>query len=470
MSDQRRPWVHDTNAALVTDLYELTMLQAYFAEDMRDEAVFDLFMRRLPDCRNYLLAAGLNDVLHYLEHVQFDADAIAYLRSLGTFRDDFLDWLRDFRFTGDIRAVPEGTPVFANEPIVQVIAPIAEAQVIETFLLNQIQFQTMMASKASRIVHAADGRPVVDFGLRRMHGTDAGVKAARAFHIAGVSATSNLFAGRVYGIPVSGTMAHSYIEAHHDEAEAFDVFAELYPDTVLLVDTYDTIAGIRKVIDLVKQPGSAMTVKAIRLDSGDLGELAKQSRQLLDDAGLNDIGIFVSGGLDEYKIRELLADDAPITGFGVGSAMGVSEDAPVLDSAYKLCGYAGEGRMKLSPNKRNLPGRKQLYRAGEGTDAAHDVIARDDEQIDGRPLLVKVMENGRRTEAGCDTLDAARDRARKELFALPRHLLELAPADPPYRVEISPQMARDRDALLDELRQQTQQADATSHRTTRAHE
>lgn len=450
------------------------MLQAYFAEGMHEQAVFDLFMRRLPDCRNYLIAAGLDDVLAYLETVRFDDDAIAYLHSLGKFSDDFLTWLREFRFTGDVYAVPEGTPIFANEPILEVVAPIAEAQLVETFLLNQIQHQTMMASKASRIVAAADGRNVVDFGLRRMHGTDAGVKAARAFHIAGVSATSNVFAGRAYNIPVSGTMAHSYIESHDDELEAFRAFAAIYPDTVLLVDTYDTIEGVKKVIELMKNPqspGMAIPgrshahprISAIRLDSGDLGELAKQSRKLLDDAGLHDIGIFVSGGLDEYKIRDLLAGDptsegAPITGFGVGSAMGVSEDAPVLDSAYKLCGYAGEGRMKLSPNKSNLPGRKQLFRVAEGTDNAYDVIARHDESIDGRPLLAQVMKDGRRTAAGLDTLDVARNRAADELSRLPARLREFDPADPPYRVEISPQLQRDRSELARELKQPTQRA------------
>src|SRR5919106_5077609 len=265
---------------LVTDLYELTMLQAYFEQDLRDTAVFSLFVRRLPARRNYLLACGLDDVLTFLEAARFDGPALAYLRTLGRFTDRFLRSLEQFRFTGHVHAVPEGTPVFENEPILEIVAPIAEAQLVETFVMNQVHLQTMLASKAIRIVEAAHGRQVVDFGLRRMHGIDAGLKAARAFHIAGVHATSNVAGGQVYGVTVAGTMAHSYIQAYGDEAEAFRRFADVHPDTVLLVDTYDTLAAVRKVAQLARERDRGLRVGAIRLDSGNLGELAVDARRI----------------------------------------------------------------------------------------------------------------------------------------------------------------------------------------------
>ncbi len=330
------PWIDDSNVALFTDLYELTMMQAYVAEGMREPATFGLFVRRMPANRNYLLACGLAEALRYLETVRFTPDCIAYLRSVGQFSASFLDWLADYRFSGDVHAVPEGTPVFANEPILEITAPIAEAQLIETFVMNQVHLQTLLASKAARAVTAAAARTVVDFGARRMHGTDAALKAARAFHIAGVAATSNVAAGAVYGVPITGTMAHSFVQACADESAAFAAFARVFPETVLLVDTYDTLAGIGHVIELARSLGAGFRVRAIRLDSGDLPALAHQSRTMLDDAGLSDLGIFASGGLDEYKIGELMAQDAPIDGFGVGTAMGVSEDVPGLDIAYKL--------------------------------------------------------------------------------------------------------------------------------------
>jgi nicotinate phosphoribosyltransferase len=444
-------WISDDNAAMLTDLYELTMIQAYYHEDLHGEAVFDLFSRRLPSSRNYLIACGLDDALRYLELIRFTNESIAYLESTGKFTTNFLKWLKDLRFTGDVYAVPEGTPVFANEPIVQVVAPIAEAQLAETFLINQVQLQTMLASKASRIVHAASGRTVVDFGLRRAQGTDAGMKAARAFYVAGVDATSNVLAGQVYDIPIAGTMAHSYIEAHDDEYEAFRAFAEFYPETTLLVDTYDTLEGVRKVIELAREMGENFAVKAVRLDSGDLDELSKQTRRLLDEAGLESVGIFVSGGLDERIMAGLLADGAPINGFGIGSAMAVSQDAPALDSAYKLASYAGEGRMKLSPHKSTLPGRKQVYRMNEGTEEAHDVIGRVDEAVDGRPLLVPVMRGGQRLDAWRVELHEAREHCRRQVEMLPSSLRRLEPADPPYRVEVSAGLREDAERLKQRL-------------------
>ncbi|ARA93670.1 nicotinate phosphoribosyltransferase [Rhodothermaceae bacterium RA] len=428
-------WMRPDQTALFTDLYQLTMLQAYVREGMHEEAVFDLFVRRLKH-RNYLLACGLDTVLEFLETLRFSDEALGYLASLDLFRPDFLDFLADFRFTGSVYALREGTPFFPDEPVLEVVAPIGQAQLVETFLLNQITFQTGIASKASRVVHAAQGRPVADFGMRRMHGVDAPLKAARAYYIAGIASTSNLLAGHLYGLKVTGTMAHSYIEAHDHEADAFRAFAELYPGTTLLVDTYDTLDGVRRVVDLVRTHG--LRVGAIRLDSGDLDTLARQARQILDEAGLADVRIFASGSLDEHRIARLLAQGIPIDAFGVGTRMGTMADAPYLDTAYKLSAYAGTPRMKLSAQKSNLPGRKQVYRLRDASGlAVQDVIATADEAHEGEPLLECVMRDGVRTEAGRRSLDEARAHAQDELQRLPERLRALDPADPPYPVVLS---------------------------------
>jgi nicotinate phosphoribosyltransferase len=430
------------NLALFTDLYELKMLQAYVEEGMTEDAVFSLFIRRLPGNRNFLLVCGLETVLDYLENLFFTDEEIGFLGSLGYFSDRFLAWLHDFAFRGDVYAMPEGTPLFPNEPILEVKAPLPEAQLVETFILNQIHMQTLLASKAQRVVTVAEGRPVIDFGARRMHGTDTALKGARAFYIAGVAATSNVLAGRLYGIPVAGTMAHSYIQAHEDEASAFRSFAQLYPDTILLVDTYDTLNGVRNVIDLAKFLGKRFHVNAVRLDSGDLLTLSKEARRLLDDANLNKLQIFASGGLDEYTIAELLSSGAPIDGFGVGTNMGVSIDAPDVDIAYKLCEYAGKGRLKLSIGKPVLPGRKQVFRIPEGDSDVRDIIARSDEDLPGRPLLSAVMRKGRRLSADIVSLESLREYAREQISRLPDHIRAIVPADNPYPVEISRALSR----------------------------
>ena len=432
--------------ALLTDFYQLTMLQAYFEERMQDTAVFSLFIRRLPERRNYLLACGLDDVLSYLETLHFDDEALGYLRSLGRFSDRFLEHLARFRFTGDVYAVAEGTPIFPHEPVLEVVAPVGEAQLIETFVINQIQLQTMLASKAARVVEAAQGRRVVDFGLRRIHGLDAGMKAARAFHIAGVHATSNVAAGQVYGLELSGTMAHSYVQAHEDEYDAFRAFAHLYGDTVLLVDTYDTLAAVDKIVKLAREMGPAFRVSAIRLDSGDLVELAFGARRRLDAAGLAQVTIFASGSLNEDEVARIVAAGAPIDGFGVGTEMGVSRDAPSLEIIYKLVEYAGQGRLKLSPGKSILPGRKQIYRVEEDGIATHDLLASHDEPAIGRPLLEPVMRAGVRTSARI-SLDRARAHARAELDRLPAKIRALDPTPASYQVQISERLSRARDAL-----------------------
>lgn len=445
------PWVDDDNALLLTDRYELAMLQAYHAEGMRGRAVFSLFVRRLPESRNFLLACGLDSVLRFLERLHLAEDDVGHLRRSG-FDAGFVDALAYLRFTGDVRAVPEGTPVFAGEPILEIEAPLAEAQLVETFVLNQVHVQTLLASKAVRVRAAAGERSVVDFGLRRMQGADAGLKSARAFYVAGIDATSNELAGKLYGVPVRGTMAHSYVQVHGSELDAFRAFAATFPEGILLVDTYDTLEGVRNVVRLAEELGDRFRLRGIRLDSGDLASLAGAARRILDTAGLQDVGIFASGSLDEWKIRDLVDAGAPIDGFGVGSAMAVSADAPVLDMVYKLTEYAGRGRLKLSREKGTLPFPKQVFRVEEEGVAVRDVIAGADETHPGRALLVKVMEGGVRLPEGEADLEAARRLARDEIARLPDPVRGLGPAEPPYPVAVSTELGRQHDRIAGEVR------------------
>jgi len=448
----RSQWVDAPSAALLTDFYQLTMLQAYWREGMTEEAVFSLYFRELPASRNFILACGLDDALHYLETLRFDARALEDLQHLnGSLCDDFLVWLSEFRFRGGVRAVAEGVPVFPGVPLLEVNAPIAEAQLVESFLMNAIHLQSVLATKAARVVAAAEGRPVVDFALRRMHGADAALKGARACYLAGVAATSNVLAGIVYGIPVSGTMAHSYVEAHDRELDAFRGFAELYPGTVLVVDTYDTLEGVRKVVELARELGDEFSVRGIRLDSGNLAQLAREARGLLDAAGLVELEIFASGNLDEYRVAELVASDAPIDGFGVGTRMGVSRDAPELGLAYKLTAYGGRSRLKTSPGKPVLPGPKQVFRVEQEGCAVRDVVARQQEELPGRPLLEEVMRDGRRLAAGRASLEEARLRSASALAELPPRVRALEPADPPYPVEVSAALRRHHKQVLERL-------------------
>jgi nicotinate phosphoribosyltransferase len=442
------PWVNDSNAALFTDLYELNMLQSYFDEGMNDVAVFDLFIRRLPPNRNYLVACGLEHVLHYLESLVFPDEAVEYLRSIKHFSSAFLESLRQLHFTGDVYAVPEGTLIYANEPLIEIVAPLPQAQLIETFVMNQIQLATMAASKASRVVHAAGDRSVVDFGARRMHGADAGIKEPRAFYIAGVDSTSNVLAGQIWGIPVSGTMAHSYVLAFDNEMDAFRQFARAYPAAILLIDTYGVEQGLENVIQLAKELGSEFRSSGVRLDSGDLAKHARDVRGKLDAAGLQQVKIFASSSLEEYEIQRLVSAGAPIDGFGVGTHLGTSSDAPFLDSAYKLTEYAGKPKMKLSESKATLPGRKQIFRERVAGQAIRDVVALMGEKaVAGDPLLVKVMENGRRTRPS-EHLEVSRRRCRAELDALPEELLSLEKASRSYPIELSQGLREAQAALL----------------------
>ncbi len=394
-------------SALFVDLYELTMAQLYFERSMTSESVFELTVRSMPEGWEYLIAAGLDRALDFLESLRFDADDLAYIDSLPQFDSGFIDRLRQLRFTGDVWAPPEGTTVYPDEPLIQVIAPLPEAQIVETALINLIAYPTLVASKAARAVDMAAGRSVIDFGCRRAHGTDAAIEAARAAYIAGFTATSSLEAGRLYDIPVTGTMAHSYILAEDDELSAFNAFAARYPGTTLLVDTYDTTEGVERTIEVAKRSGPR-SIGAIRIDSGDLLTESRQARQRLDAAGLASVKIIVSGGLDEYQIAELVEAGAPIDVFACGTNIVAPRDAATLDSAYKMVEYAGRAVAKHSEGKPSIGHRKQVWRLPE-----HDEIhAFDDGGVAGaEPLLRPVMERGRRIAAHTESLTQIRERA-----------------------------------------------------------
>lgn len=355
----------EAEVPLLTDLYELTMAASYFQLGLNQPATFSLGVRRLAARRGFLVTAGLERLLEAIAAFRFAPSALEYLESLGLFTAEFLAFLGNLRFTGEVRALPEGTIFFADEPILEITAPLIEAQLLETLVINQIGVASLIASKAARMTIAAEGRRLFDFGLRRSQGADAGLVAARSSYLAGFIGTSNVLAGRRYGIPLYGTMAHSYVMAHEHEREAFEHYAALFPRlSTLLVDTYDTARGVEHAAAIalaLKQHGHKL--QAVRLDSGDLAELSRVARRILDRNGLREVAIFASGNLDEYRITELVRAGAPIDAFGVGTEMVVSGDAPSLDAAYKLAEYAGTPRVKLSASKASLPGRKQVFRA-----------------------------------------------------------------------------------------------------------
>lgn len=431
---------------LLADLYELNMAASYLRRSMTGLATFSLFVRRLPAERGFLVAAGLEDCLAFLESFSFTAEDLTYLRRAQGYDDEALRAFSGLRFTGDVHAVPEGRVVFAGEPLLEVTAPIAEAQVAETVLLNHMTFQTSVATKAARCVLAAAGVRLVDFAFRRTQGIDASLSVARTSAIAGFAATSNVEAAHRYGLAAAGTMAHSFIEAFADEERAFAAFATDFPgQTTFLVDTYDTERGVRAAIAVARRLRLQAPV-GVRLDSGDLAGLARSARRQLDDAGLPDARIFASGGLDEYAIAALVAQGAPIDAYGVGTKMGVCADAPYLDTAYKLVAYAGRPVMKLSPGKITEPGAKQVYRGPAG-----DVIALRTEQPPPglEPLLSQVMRGGRRL-AGPEPLAAAQRRCAADLAWLPQETKALhAPAQLP--VTVSAQLAALHDRLARDL-------------------
>lgn len=406
---------------LLTDLYELTMAASYFENGMAEPATFSLFVRKYPANRAYFVAAGLEDFLEYVANFHFAESDLAYLDSTGTFTHDFLHYLKNLRFTGSINALAEGEIFFKDEPILEVTAPIIQAQMLETFVINIINLQSMIATKAARCMHAAAGRTLVDFSLRRTHGVDAGLKVARSSYIAGFAATSNVLAGKLYGIPISGTMAHSYISSFDDEIKAFRAFARSFPQkTVFLIDTYDTVAGAKKAAivgqEMVKQGHKLL---GVRLDSGDIIRLSRQVRDILDKAGLENVQIFASSGFDEYKIARAIKEGAKIDGFGVGTKMGVSADAPYFDIVYKLVQYGDRPIIKLSTGKVNLAGKKQVFRRSDGQGRfIEDIIGTSNETMEGaRALLEPVMQDGKPLRAH-PSLEEIRERFSKNFQAL----------------------------------------------------
>jgi nicotinate phosphoribosyltransferase len=427
---------------LLTDLYQLTMIQAYLDHGDTDTAVFELFVRTLPARRGFLLAAGLEQALDFLETLRFSGAEIAWLERTGRFGKNLIDYLRGFRFTGDVLAMPEGTAFFANEPILRVTAPLPQAQFAESRLINIMHYQILVASKAARAVLAAPDKLLVDFGLRRAHGAEAGLMAARASYVAGFAGTATVLAGENFGIPLFGTMAHSFIEAFDDETAAFETFARARPDNVvLLLDTYDTEAAARKVVGLApKLKAAGIAIRGVRLDSGDLITLSKSVRAILDHGDLHGVTIFVSGGLDEDSLQNFARADAPIDGIGIGTSLTTSADVPSIDCVYKLQDYAGLPRRKRSENKATWPGRKQVWRRYDGDGRmSGDVLSRDSgaapPEPSAEPLLQPAMRHGMRI-APSPSLDQIRHHAKRELERLPLPLQRLEPGAR-YPVEVT---------------------------------
>jgi nicotinate phosphoribosyltransferase len=430
-----------TKSALLTDLYQLAMLNAYVQRGMNDSAVFEFFVRRLPEQRNFLMAAGLEAVLDFLEGFRFTREELDWMGSTERFSSQFIEYLAELRFTGEVHAMPEGTVFFANEPILRVTAPLPQAQIIESRLINILHIHTLVASKAVRCVIAAPDKLLVDFGMRRAHGAEAAMAAARASYIAGFAGTATVLAEKEFGIPSFGTMAHSFVQAHDSESEAFYDFARSQPDnTVLLIDTYDTEAAAHKVVDLKPRLAKlGIAIKGIRLDSGDLSEHARRVRAILDEGGCEEIGIFCSGNLDEYRLQELLAKGAPVDGVGIGTRLDISEDAPSLDCVYKLQAYAGRARRKRSEGKATWPGSKQVYRYfTESGNFRRDVLTTTEDSREGEPLIELVMQHGTRLDPS-PSLSEIRAHASRQLDRLPPRLRELTSAHE-YEVYVSEQL------------------------------
>jgi nicotinate phosphoribosyltransferase len=428
-------------SALLTDLYQINMIQAYLDHGETKTAVFEFFIRNLPARRGFLVAAGLEQALDFLETLRFSAAEIDWLKSTGRFGANLLDYLAEFRFGGDVHAMPEGTVFFANEPILRVTAPLPQAQFVESRLINILHFQTLIAAKAARMILAAPNKLLVDFGLRRAHGAEAGLMAARASYIEGFAGTATVLAGEEFGIPIYGTMAHSFIEAFDDEMAAFAAFAKARPDNlVLLLDTYDTEAAARKVVALAPRLRAAgIAIRGVRLDSGDLVALSQSVRRILDAGGLTEVTIFASGGLDEDSLTAFARADAPIDGLGVGTSLTTSADAPTLDCVYKLQEYAGLPRRKRAVKKATWPGRKQVWRR-YGTDGRMigDLLALEGDTKAGEPLIQPVMQGGRRLKPA-PSLDEIRRHAKRELERLPEPLRGLRPGTT-YPVEIADEL------------------------------
>ncbi len=442
------PPARERDGALLVDLYQLTMMQAYRERGMAAVAAFEFFVRKLPEQRNFLVAAGLEQVLDFLETLRFTDEEIDWLSRCGHLSGDFVDSLAGFRFTGDVDAMPEGSVFFPDEPILRVVAPLPQAQFVETRVINLLQLQVLVASKAARCVLAAPGKRLVDFGLRRSHGAEAGLLSARAAYAAGFDGSSTVAAGMRFGVPLFGTMAHAFVQTHDRESDAFEHFARAFPrGSTILIDTYDTEQAARRLVPLVHRlAAEGATVRAVRLDSGDLAAHAFRVRSILDAGGLHEVQIFASGSLDEWALQEILARGAPIDGFGVGTRLNTSADAPYFDCAYKLQEYDGVARRKRSEGKATWPGRKQVFRRADARGRFEgDLLTLVDDPHEGEPLLQPVMRAGRRLRAS-PSLETIRAFAREQLERLPEPLRGLEPA-PPYRVEVSPSLRALADAV-----------------------
>lgn len=445
--------------ALATDLYQMTMGASYHALGMHQWATFSLMVRKPPEHRSFMVVDGIHELLDRLSNLRFDDVTLEYLRSTGQIRDDFIDSLQRFRFAGDVWAVPEGRVVFPDEPVLEVHAPILQAQIAETLAINSVHFAMAVASKAARCRIAAPDSSLLEFGLRRIAGIEAGVVAARSAYLAGFDATSNLLAGHLHDIPVAGTVAHSFIESRDSELDAFRAFRDTYPGpATLLIDTYDTLRGAHHAAQVAKEAGNGENgVAAVRIDSGDLLELSRKVRAILDDAGLTDVKIIASGGLDEYELAELTRAGAPIDGYGVGTQVGNVADEPTLDMAYKLVEYGGEGRLKLSTGKVSLVGAKQVWRQYDaGGTPIQDVIATREEDWPGanwEPLLRPVMERGR--SMGLPSLEDARNQRARDIRSLPENLRRIDQrAD--YPVRRSDELNRRQEAAVQKVREREQ--------------
>ncbi|HHP7235064.1 MAG TPA: nicotinate phosphoribosyltransferase [Desulfobacterales bacterium] len=444
--------IEERHRAILVDLYELTMAQAYFDREMFAPATFSLFIRKYPSHRGYFVSAGAEEVVEYLESFRYSDEDLTYLKSTGLFSTEFLDYLAQVRFTGNVHAIPEGRLFFKNEPIVEVTAPIIEGQLAETYVINAINLPVTIASKAARCYHAAEGRGLVDFSLRRTQGADAGMAVARSSYIAGFDATSNVAAGKLYGLPTSGTMAHSFVMSFEDEMESFRAFARTFGDqTVLLIDTYDTLSGAEKAVEVAREMKSkGRNLRGVRLDSGDMVELSRKVRRILDESGFEDVQIFASGSYDEYEIARSIAEGARIDAFGVGTKMGVSADTPYTDIAYKLVQYDERPVLKLSSGKKSLVAEKQVFRMQSKGRYREDTIGLRHEKRHGEPLLVAMMEDGGRLQEP-DPAKVIRDRFMTDFERFDDRVRAIeSPAE--YPVRISDELQKLQDRIVEETR------------------
>ena len=421
---------------LFIDLYELTMAQGHIERGHNVIASFDLNFRDMPDILGYILVAGLEDVVEYIESISFEEEALEFLREMG-FKESLCEYLADFKFTGDMRAVPEGTVVFQNEPIIEITAPIVEAQILETVLINQMGFQSLIATKAARIYDTVQKygqeQSLIEFGARRAHGVEAGIKASRAAYIGGFEGTSNLAAGIMYGIPVMGTMAHSWIQSYGTEREAFESFIETYGEaSILLIDTYDTVEGAKKAKEIAQTKG--IEIKGVRLDSGDLVSLSKQVKAIVGG-----LGIYITSGLDEYKIGRFLQEGGIATGFGVGSNLVTSQDIPVAEIVYKLVQIEENGKkipsMKFSDGKRTYPGEKSIKRLVKNGEYQKDILALKGEELEGEEQLIDIYSNGKLVYE-LPRLETIQKKSIESISSLPESCRGIETHEP-YEVEIS---------------------------------